>query len=244
MIAVVVQKLKSLSVFFPAYNEETNLEILVKKALRIIPKLASKYELIVVNDGSYDQSAAVLKQLQAKHPQIKVIEHNRNLGYGEALKTGIAQGRYEWTFWTDSDLQFDLSELSYFVQSALDGNSIVIGYRKNRSEGWGRKLNAQLFKLYIDLLFRLHVKDVDCAFKLIKSDLLKKLQLSSGSAFTSTEILYRLKKQGHSFKEIGVNHYPRIYGNPTGAKITVILKACFEALLTYLTIKVSSLKSK
>ena len=104
-------------------------------------------------------------------------------------------------------------------------------------------MNAKLFKFYIDLLFRLHVKDIDCAFKLIKASKLKKLPLKSGSAFTSAEILYRLKKQKVKFKEIPVQHYPRLYGQATGAKFSVVIKACYEALTTYLNIKFSSLKS-
>lgn len=244
MIAAVVQKLKSLSVFFPVFNEEANLDILLRQALQVLPSLARRFELLVINDGSQDQSAAVALRLAAKHPQIKLVNHPSNLGYGEALKSGIKHSQYEWIFWTDSDLQFDLIELSYFVSSAQTGNLVTIGYRKKRSEGFWRQLNANLFKLYIDLLFRLHVRDIDCAFKLIRADLLKNMKLNSGSAFTSAEILYRLKKRRVRFTEIGVTHHPRLYGQPTGAKLSVIVKACYEALITYLNIKLSSLKSK
>lgn len=241
MITVVMQKLKSLSIFFPVFNEEANLEILVNQALRIIPTLAKKYELIIVNDGSSDQTLTIANKLQNKHKEVVVVSHDQNKGYGEVLKTGIINSRYEWIFWTDSDLQFDLAELANFVQASQDGASAIIGYRKKRSEGFRRSLNANLFKIYINLLFRLHVKDIDCAFKLIRADLLKELKLSSGSAFTSAEILYRLKKKGVKFVEIAVNHYPRLYGQATGANLKVIIKACYEALATYFNIKLSFL---
>ncbi|MBU1033794.1 glycosyltransferase family 2 protein [Patescibacteria group bacterium] len=231
-----MKKLKSLSVFFPVYNEEANLEILVEQALRIIPSLASRYELLIINDGSTDDSLKIANKLASKYEQVRVFSHETNKGYGEVLKTGIKNSQYEWIFWTDSDLQFDLSELANFVKET-DNYKIILGYRKKRAEGFRRHLNASLFGIYIDLLFRIHVKDIDCAFKLIQADLLKNLELTSGSAFTSAEILYRLKKKKLKFKEIAVNHYPRIYGQATGANLKVIIKACYEALRTYLQIK-------
>jgi len=242
MITAVMKKLKSLSVFFPVYNEEANLEILIKQAIRIIPQLATRYELLIINDGSTDDSLKIAKQLRNQYQQVKIFSHKNNKGYGEVLKTGIKHSQYEWIFWTDSDLQFDLAELSNFVKET-NKYQAIIGYRLKRSEGFKRHLNTSIFKFYIDLLFRLHVKDIDCAFKLFKASTLKELELISGSAFTSAEILYRLKKKKIKFKEIAVNHYPRLYGRATGAKLKVIFKACYEALTTYLNIKISSLKS-
>lgn len=238
-----MKKLKSLSIFFPVFNEEANLEVLLKQALRIIPKIAQRYELLIINDGSTDDSLKIVQKMANQHPEIRVVSHSSNLGYGEVLKTGIKRSQYEWVFWTDSDLQFDLAELANFIKETAQ-HQAIIGYRKKRVEGIFRHFNANLFKLYIDLLFRIHVKDIDCAFKLFRADLLKKLKLSSGSAFTSAEILYLLKKKGIKFKEIPVNHYPRLYGQATGANFSVIAKACLEALTTYLKIKLSSLKSK
>ncbi len=238
-----MKKLKSLSVFFPVFNEEANLEVLIKQAIRILPHLASRYELLIINDGSSDESLKIAKKLKSQYQEIRIFSHKYNRGYGEVLKTGIKKSRYDWIFWTDSDLQFDLSELMNFVKVSNKFKAII-GYREKRVEGLGRHINAGLFKLYIDLLFRLHVRDIDCAFKLFKADLLKKLVLSSGSAFTSAEILYRLKKEGVIFKEIAVKHYPRLYGQATGADLKVIIKACYEALTTYLNIKFSSLELK
>lgn len=238
-----MKKLKSLSIFFPVFNEEANLEVLLNQALRIIPQIAKQYELLIINDGSTDDSLKIAQKIAKKHNEIKVLSHPSNLGYGEVLKTGIKQSQYEWIFWTDSDLQFDLAEIVNLVRES-NKYQAIIGYRKKRVEGIFRHFNANLFKLYIDLLFRIKVKDIDCAFKLFQADLLKKLKLSSGSAFTSAEILYLLKKKGIKFKEIPVTHYPRLYGQATGANLGVIAKACAEALTTYLKIKFSSLKSK
>jgi len=231
-----VKALESLTVFFPVYNEAENIPLLIDSADKIIPKFANNYELIIINDGSSDKSKEIAEGLIKDKVEWRVVSHRKNLGYGEVLKTGIKEANNEWVFFTDGDLQFDLQELASFIPYTND-YQLIIGYRHTRAEGFSRALNARLFKLYIDLLFRLHVKDIDCAFKLIKTDLLKNLELNSGSAFTSSEILYRLKKQKIKFKELPVSHYPRQYGQATGANLRVIIKACYEALDTYLKIK-------
>lgn len=231
-----VNPLESLSVFFPIYNEVANLAPLIEVAEQVLPDLAKKYECLLINDGSNDGSAELAENLIEGKKHWRLISHPKNLGYGEVLKTGIREAKYQWLFFTDGDLQFDLGELSRFL-AYTEKFSVIIGYRQERAEGWRRSLNASLFKIYIDLLFRLHVKDIDCAFKLIKTDLLKNLELNSGSAFTSSEILYRLKKTGVKFKELPVKHYPRRYGKASGANLKVIVKACYQALKTYLKIK-------
>lgn len=236
MISAVTKKLKSLSVFFPVYNEEHNLPILLDQANQIFPKYCNNYEMIIVNDGSTDQSLVIAKSLRNDYPMLRVVSHSSNLGYGECLKTGIKESQNEWIFWTDSDLQFDLNEFEKFV-AASENNSAIIGYRVKRAEGFGRSAMVSVFKFGINLLFRLHVRDIDCAFKLIKADLLKDLKLQSGSAFTTSEILYRLKKKRVKFKELPVTHYPRLHGKPTGAKPSVLIKAAVDAFRTYINIK-------
>lgn len=236
-----VKPLKSLTVFFPVFNEEENIPLLIDSASRIIPQLALDYELIIIDDGSTDQSLNIAQELTANKKQWLIIAHPKNLGYGEVLKTGIKAAKKEWLFFTDADLQFNLQELTDFLPYTNQYQAII-GYRVKRAEGFSRSINARLFKTYIDLLFRLHVKDIDCAFKLIKTDLLKNLTLNSGSAFTSSEILYRLKKKKIKFKELPVSHYPRRYGEASGANIEVIIKACYEALMTYLNIKFKKFK--
>ena len=236
-----VKPLKSLTVFFPVFNEEENIPLLIDSASKIIPQLAEDYELIIIDDGSTDKSLNIAQELTRDKKQWRIIAHPKNLGYGEVLKTGIKAAKKEWLFFTDADLQFNLQELTDFLPYTNQYQAII-GYRVKRAEGFSRSINARLFKTYIDLLFRLHVKDIDCAFKLIKTDLLKNLTLNSGSAFTSSEILYRLKKKKIKFKELPVSHYPRRYGEATGANLKVIIKACYEALMTYLNIKFKKFK--
>ncbi len=232
-------KLNSLSVFFPCFNESSNIPIFVQKTADFLPKICKKYEIIIVNDGSSDDTIDVVKNLQKNYPYLKLVNHKKNLGYGEALKTGFKHSLYDWIFFTDGDLQFDITQLENFIQHT-DEYSVIIGYRTNRADGALRSLNAKLFKIYIDLLFRVHVKDIDCAFKLLKAETIKSINLVSSGAFTTSEFLYKLKKKGQKFKQLPVKHQQRLYGNPTGAKLKVIIKGVWEAFRLYLQIKFKS----
>lgn len=209
---------------------------MVKQAAQFLPTVAEKFEIIVVNDGSTDQTAAVTKNLQKQYPQLRLVSHEENLGYGASLRTGFEASRYDWIFYTDGDAQFDMTELAKFIPYTQE-YEVILGYRQNRAEGWSRILNAKLFKLYIDLLFRVGVKDIDCAFKLIRADLIQGLDLFSSGAFISAEYLYKLKKQGVQFKQLPVKHLPRQHGQPTGARPDVIIKALLDAMRLYLKMK-------
>lgn len=234
-------RLSSLSVFFPCYNEARNVRPTIEKALAVIPELARKFELIIVNDGSSDRTLKIATQLAEEHPQVRIVNHPTNLGYGAALKSGIAAAQHDWIFFTDGDQQFDLEELRQFIPFTDDFHALI-GYRTNRAEGFARARNAYVFKLFINALFRLHVKDIDCAFKLFKKTALQSLLIESNGAFTSAEILYKLKKHNVAFKQLPVTHHPRKWGTPTGNNYKVILKAGYEALKLYLKIKIGSLR--
>ncbi len=225
-----------MSVFFPCYNEEKNVPLMVRQAAEFLPSVADEYEMIVVNDGSTDRTAQVTQALQEVHPQLKLVSHENNLGYGASLRTGFDNSRYDWIFYTDGDAQFDLSELEKFIPYT-ERYQVILGYREKRAEGLPRVVNAKLFKLYIDILFRLGVRDIDCAFKLMKADLIHSLDLFSDGAFISAEYLYKLKKKGVEFKQLPVKHLPRKHGQPTGSRPDVIIKALLDALKLYLKMK-------
>ncbi len=231
-----VKKLASLSVFFPCYNEERNVPVMIKKTAAFLPEIAEKYEIIIVNDGSTDGTAQTVKDLKNTYPEVKLVSHDTNLGYGASLRTGFNTAQYEWIFYTDGDAQFDITELKKFVPYTGQ-YQIILGYRQNRADGWPRAVNARLFKFYIDVLFRLGVRDIDCAFKLMKADLVQSLALFSDGAFISSEYLYKLKKQGVQFKQLPVKHFPRRHGEPTGARPDVIFKALVDAMRLYLKMK-------
>lgn len=220
------QKLSELSVFFPAYNEAGNIEETIKQAMMVLPTVAKKFEVIIVNDGSKDATLQVAKRLTKKYRFLKVV-NQRNKGYGGALKRGFKEAKYEWVFFSDSDLQFDLQELKTFIP-ASQTNSLVLGYRLHRAEGRRRQLLALALKLWNRTLlgFPRRIKDVDCAFKLIHQDVLKSIEpLFSDGAMLSTEMLLKAHRAGFTYAQVGVNHYQRRIGSPTGSNLKVITKA-------------------
>lgn len=226
-------KLPSLSVFFPVYNEAPNLPTLIEQALTKLPRVAKQFEVIIVNDGSNDSTTKIVSRAKRQDPRLRLVTHPKNLGYGAALKTGIAAAQYEWTFWTDGDLQFDLTSLEQFLNGAQT-HAAVIGYRKHRADTFIRKVNGELYTRLINFLFQLKVRDIDCAFKLIKTQELQKLVIGSSGAFTSAEILIRLHKNGVKFKQVPVPHFKRQHGTPTGGSVRVIFKGLKETIQFYL----------
>ncbi|MFC1790303.1 glycosyltransferase family 2 protein [Patescibacteria group bacterium] len=221
-----MKKLASLSVFFPAYNEEGNIAQTVTKALKVLPKVAHKWELIVVNDGSTDKTASNVKNLQVQEKRIRLISHRQNQGYGSALKTGLYQAKYDWIAFTDSDGQFDFSEIIKFLPLAGQAD-LVIGYRLDRQDSLLRKFFGWGWTLLSNLLLGIKVRDVDCAFKLLKKEVIKRIDplVSERGGMISPELLAKARKKGYQIAQIGVHHYPRQEGHQTGAGLKVILSS-------------------
>ncbi len=229
-------KVSSLSVFFPCYNEEANVENMVRKAQQILPEIAEKWEIIPVNDGSKDKTGEIIDRLAKEDPNVHPVHHIKNQGYGGAVISGYNAAKYDLVFFTDGDLQFDLREITLLIEK-LDEGDLILGFRKNRRDPLQRKLNAYLWGSLVKTLFNFKVKDVDCAFKLIKRRVIDKVQLSAGGAMVSTELLARANRAGFRFVEVGVTHYPRVAGTQTGANFKVILKAFRELFKLYGKIK-------
>jgi len=222
--------LDELSVFFPCYNEEKNIQNTVSKAIPVLNKLVKRWEIILINDGSKDNTAKVLEKIKKQYSQedISIITHNPNRGYGGALKSGLYNSKYQWITFTDSDGQFDFSEISNLIkkQQATKAD-VVIGYYLSRQVSKTTIITSKIWELIVFILFGLKVTDIDCGFKLINKkvvDTISKLEAERG-AFISSEFLIKTKKSGFKIVEIGVHHYPRTEGKATGRNIKVILKS-------------------
>jgi glycosyltransferase involved in cell wall biosynthesis len=197
--------IKNLSVFFPAYNEEDNIANTVSQAIDVLKSLnLADYEVIVVDDGSSDRTAAAVQKLAAKNSKIRLIRHSYNRGYGAALKTGFSSAKFDWIAFTDSDGQFDFREISKFLTYVPD-YQVIAGYRKNRSDSKFRRMMAFLLRIWDTILFGLNLKDVDCGFKLIKKSVIDKVfPLVTESAITETEMMAKIHRAGFPIKQIGV----------------------------------------
>jgi glycosyltransferase involved in cell wall biosynthesis len=224
----------NISVFFPAYNEEQNLEALVTRTVETLRRLAAGWEVIIVDDGSRDRTPEVAARLVKQYPGVRHIRHEKNRGYGGAVKTGLQAAKLDWIFFTDGDGQFDIAELELLLPATAEAD-IVVGYRLNRQDPMLRKLNAFGWGTLVRTLFGLHgkVRDIDCAFKLFRRRVVDESEFKAEGAMISTELLVRAKKLGYRFKEVGVHHFPRKAGTPTGANPKVILRAFKELFKLY-----------
>lgn len=222
-----VSSFRSISVFFPCFNERENLEPLVQQAVQVLDKMGLDYEIIIVDDGSTDGTGALADTLAAGNPRIRVIHHPVNKGYGAALQSGFRAASKELVFYTDGDRQFNLNELPPLLP-LLEQYDIVSCYRMNRQEGWIRRFNGFAWTRLVCLLFRLKLRDIDCSFKLYKRKIFDGMPLVSTGALIDTEVLARAVRKGYTITQVGVHHYPRRAGKATGAKLRVIARAFYE----------------
>jgi glycosyltransferase involved in cell wall biosynthesis len=218
---------KTLSVIFPAFNEEDNIRHTVESARRVLPKLAQTWEIILVNDGSKDGTTPICDELAAQYPEVRAIHHVDNRGYGAALKSGILAARYDFIFFTDSDGQFDLEELEHLIEWSSH-YEIVTGYRAKRQDPPHRLINAWGWKMLVRMVLGVKVRDIDCAFKIFQRSVFDRVQIRSVGAMVNTEILAQAIGFGMRIHEVKVSHYPRRHGRPSGANLRVILKAFRE----------------
>lgn len=221
-----------ISVVLPAFNEEENLGQTLLELHDYLQKAFPSFEVIVVDDGSSDGTARVAEEWTRRDARYRLIRHGSNRGYGAALRSGFAAARGELVFFMDSDGQFDIRDLDRFLPhiGEYDG---VIGYRMRRRDHLGRRINAFGWNLISRALLGLPFRDVDCAFKLYHRRVLEAVRIESSGAMINAEMLAKIRSRGFRLKEVGVNHYPRRAGTPTGGNPRVIARAFRELFSLY-----------
>lgn len=221
-----------LSLVFPACDEERNVGPLLDAALALAPRLAPSFEVIVVDDGSRDGTAAAVERRRVAAPELRLVRHPSNRGYGAALRSGLRAARGEFVFFSDADLQFDLAQLADLLAHA-ERFDVVAGYRAPRRDPIGRRLLAVGWCTLVRGLFDLPVKDIDCAFKVFRREVIESMPIASIGAFVNTEILVRARARGFRIHQIPVSHRPRRHGRQSGARPRVVLRALYELATLY-----------
>ena len=213
----------------PAYNEEANIGEMIEDSIATISKVTDDYEVIAVNDGSKDGTARVIAERAAKYPQARLVNHEVNQGYGAAVYDGFAAATKDLIFFTDGDRQFVLEEIQKLLP-LIERADMVVGYRAPRKDPWHRVLYGKGWSMLVTLLFGYTARDIDCAFKLFKREIITNIggQIESRGATFSAEWLVRTKRAGYEIAEVPVTHLPRVAGSQTGARLDVITRAFKE----------------
>ncbi len=223
-----------ISVFFPAYNDAHSIGKLVEDALKILPDLTDTYEVIVVNDGSADETQNVLDELTSKHQALRIVRHETNKGYGGALQSGFRAAVNDLVFYTDGDGQYDVRELVKLLPLLGENVDVVNGYKLERTDKMNRKIVGGFYNRLAHFMFSLPIRDVDCDFRLIRREILGKISLHSTSGSICVELVYKLRKAGANFEEIGVNHYARQHGKSQFFTVRRVSKTLLDFFLLWL----------
>ena len=219
----------SISVVLPAHNEAENIRTTVENCVTFLKNHDSDYEVVVVNDGSIDDTQQIVQELKSTNSKVILVNHPVNKGYGSALRSGFEKASCEYIFFMDSDGQFNINDLDRLIP-LVSAKDVVIGYREDRADSLVRSLNAWLYGLYIYLIFGLKVRDMDCAFKVFPTRAYQDIRpIKSDGALFSAEFLIKLKRNGFKLNEVPVRHFPRRFGTQSGANIKVILRMFKES---------------
>jgi glycosyltransferase involved in cell wall biosynthesis len=221
---------QGLSIIMPVYNEEKNIKSEVTKIISNIKNCTDDFEIIVINDGSADKSADIVKNLALQNPTIRIITRRKHKGYGAAIRNGICIAEKEWLLIMDADGQYEINDLKTFWQEK-SFYDFIIGYRKKRGDNLYRRWLGKLGNLIANLFLKtdIFIKDVDCGFKLFKTKELRTIPTISNGVLISFEILYKLLQNKWSFTQLPVTHYKRIAGKSTGGKLNSIIQIILES---------------
>jgi glycosyltransferase involved in cell wall biosynthesis len=235
----VTERLPGLSFFFPARDEELNVAPTIARALEVLPKYAEVVEVTVIDDGSSDATGEIADALARTDPRVKVVHNRPGRGYGGAVRAGLESSTQPFIFFTDGDQQFDIADFDRLAGALAPDVDVVLGYRLTLEYGWWHIVVSRVYNRVIRMLFAGGWRDVDCAFKLFRADVFRRVPLAgvrSNGAFFSPELLITLRANGIVTREVGIPHHARMHHEPKGTPPKVILKAIRDLLLLRLSL--------
>jgi glycosyltransferase involved in cell wall biosynthesis len=221
-----------LSLVLPAHNEADNIQIVVDSALAVLPTYVDDFEIVVVNDGSRDRTPQIIDELGARNPRVRPLHHPVNRGYGAALTTGFRATTGDYVMFMDADRQFDIADIALLAPFVGEFD-VIAGFRMQRNDPFHRRVFAETFNVAVRILFGIHFRDIDCAFKIFRGDMLRSIELTAPGALINTEMQAKLRRQGATVEQVGVHHYPRVAGSATGGNPRVILRAMRETVFLW-----------
>jgi glycosyltransferase involved in cell wall biosynthesis len=215
----------AISVFFPCYNDEATIASMVSVAVATLERVGvTDAEVIVIDDGSTDQSPEVLAKLAAHEPLLRVVTHPQNRGYGGALLSGFSTASKQWVFYTDGDAQFDAAELELLVERASADVDVVQGYKLRRADNLARRVIGRVYHRFVALMFGLRIRDTDCDFRLIRKEALDRIELVHTTGVICVELVRKLQDSGARFTEVGIHHYRRMFGKSEFFRLPAVLR--------------------
>jgi len=235
---------QSLSIFFPVYNDWGTIGSMVAQAIATAEKLTDDYEVILVNDGSKKTTVDILNHLEKIYDRVRVIHHEKNRGYGGALKTGIKSCTKDLIFYTDSDAQYDVSEMTLLFEKMNGNVDVVNGWKLKRSDPFYRVLIGKLYHYFTKWLFGFKIRDVDCDFRLMKREIFDHIELESNSGLICVEMIKKITDAGYVFDEVPVTHHYRASGKSEFFNLTRIVKLSIDLIKLWWRIEVKKQYAK
>jgi glycosyltransferase involved in cell wall biosynthesis len=226
-------KKPTISGFFPFLNDWGTIGSLVTALDVVLQEAASDYEIIIIDDGSDERSKEILKMLKKKFSKVKIITHEKNQGYGGAIKDGIKNSKMDWIFYTDGDAQYDPRDLRILIKNQNKKTDIINGYKIKRSDPWFRKLTGKSYHFFVKTLFNVPIRDTDCDFRLMKRSIFDKVKLESNSGLICAEMIKKISDSGFKFQEVPVHHYWRTSGKSQFFNIRRVSKVVFGLLVLW-----------
>lgn len=230
--------MESISAFFPAYNDAPSLPALIGKTFEVLRATGRDFEVIAVNDGSQDNTGDVLLELQQQHgAQLRIVTHPQNRGYGGALRSGFAAATKDLVFYTDGDGQYDVGELPNLLERMSDGVGLVNGFKLERNDPQHRIVIGSIYNTFARALFGIHLRDVDCDFRLVRRHLVEKIRLTSTSGTICVELVRKLELTGCGVVEVGVHHYARQHGKSQFFRIRSLATTFYQLLRLWIHVQ-------